>query len=307
MKNRLWLCVVVTISLLISSNIGISTAYASGQSDGSIAQSLLGFFERLFQDRSEEHTEEKVSPISKNEDMIADPLPEGAEIGKRTLEEEPTIERSSIAKVHDKNGNVIGRHTLEKNIGEGQNASIEPQSPGSHVLTAIIAVDEEYRSAYPDWQDQTAKIVEQADQAFNRDHDIDIQVKGFMEWDSNGGNGEQLLNDLTSQSGQYHGSYDFVIGFTKDPRFNYGGIAWLGPQNGTGVSITADMNADAIWRVLQHELSHNFGLPHDEHGPNGPKCIMNYYYTTKIDYWDQEHNELIQKNKSWYGNKNNGE
>ncbi|KGX89715.1 peptidase M84 [Pontibacillus halophilus JSM 076056 = DSM 19796] len=166
--------------------------------------------------------------------------------------------------------------------------------------TILVAVDEEYRSAYSDWQTMTHEIVEKADDAFTRDHNIDFEVKAIAKWSSEGNNASEILSDLDRD---FNGNgYDFVVGFTRDANFNSGGIAYVYPYdpNGSAISVNLDQGPTNTWHAAQHEFSHNYGLGHDAQG-SGIKCIMNYDYSYVIDYWGQEHNQMIQDHRDWYG------
>ncbi|MFC4075519.1 CAP domain-containing protein [Salinithrix halophila] len=284
------LSLIVALTLLLSSSTTVYAANGSDTSDdSSFFHQIINFFENEKQDQKP-----LAKSVTPNGDMIVDPVPKGAKTGERTVGDAP-IERDTSLKVFDKKGKIIDKERFSRS------KAVKAKSPRAKVVTAVIAADEEYRAAFPHWKENTMNIVEKQDKAFNRDHNIDIQVKGYMEWQSEGNNSGTLLEDLTKDSGAHQRTYDFVIGFTKDPRFDVGGIAWGGPVNETGISVTVDMNAETIHRVVQHELSHNFGLAHDYHGPGGPKCIMNYYYTHRVDQWDASHKAQISQNKRWYG------
>jgi predicted Zn-dependent protease len=228
---------------------------------------------------------------------IGDKLPQHREF--TNLTEHPKTEKTVKANVLNKNGQIIDQKVFEKTADSTNSSSTTDQ--GTQKVTVLAVADEEYKAAYPDWQSRIQSIVEKADDAFNRDHNIDFEVKGLGEWGSSGQNSEQILADLSKDwDGQ---GYDFVIGFTRDANFDAGGIGYVYNSEpfGSAISVNLDQGTANTAKATQHELSHNFGLGHDPQG-SGIKCIMNYDYAYSVDYWDPEHNETIEKNKIWYGN-----
>ncbi|MRG27861.1 hypothetical protein GIJ05_06750 [Laceyella tengchongensis] len=294
MTKKLRILPIVMLVVLLFGSMG--TVYADGTSpakETSWIDHILGWF-----GSKPVSQPEKVVSLGSKVKIVSDPLPKNT---PKATNEPTVIEQDTTAKVINEKGKVVG----QKHIAKTPKAAVKSKN---RVVTAVIAADEEYRRAYPDWQNRTKEIVEKADNAFIRDHQVDFKISGYLEWKSDGYNGEQILQDLDRDKNK--GIYDFVIGFTKDAYFNYGGIAYMQPTGGPGgsaVSVTADMHPNAIWHVVQHELSHNFGVPHDLHGPQYERCIMNYYYTTQVDIWDEKHNQIIERNKYWYGNRQNNQ
>ncbi|MBM7587749.1 hypothetical protein JOC86_004323 [Bacillus pakistanensis] len=216
------------------------------------------------------------------------------------------IEKSTIVKELDEKGNVKATSVTEKNVKAGklQKSKAKDQSQAaaaSKTVTVLAVADEEYRAAYSDWQSRVQQIIENADNAFIRDHGIDFQVKAVGNWSSQGGNSSQILSDLSRDWNGY--DYDFVVGFTRDTNFTAGGIAYVYSSNpgGSAFSVNLDQGVTNTSKAAQHEFSHNFGLGHDPQG-SGIRCIMNYDYSYSVDYWHADHNAQIQRNKVWYGN-----
>ncbi|QPC48305.1 peptidase M84 [Mangrovibacillus cuniculi] len=218
-------------------------------------------------------------------------------------EKEAKKEEKNLHKHSDDSEELFGifdwfRNGDDSGSGGGTTPPTEPT--GNRVVTVLIAVDEEYRAARPDWQTFTQNIVERADDAFIRDHGIDFEIKAVAEWSSQGNNASEILQDLDRD---WNGrGYDFVVGFTRDAKFNSGGIAYVYPYapNGSAISVNLDQGAENTWHAAQHEFSHNYGLGHDPQG-SGIRCIMNYDYSYSVDYWDQEHDDVIQQHKTWFG------
>lgn len=299
MKMRFFSLLIVGALLFVTAgNVYAANANNVNQTEkGSIFSTVLEWLGLKQATSDSSGSERKEVKLGNQGKIISDPIPTEENI-KSATNEPVVIERDTNAKVINEKGKVIGSQRFSKS------KRIHKQATSATVVTAVIAADEEYRARYPDWKQRTLNIVEQADNAFYRDHQVDFHVAGFQEWNSNGYNSSRLLEDLDRDLNR--GQVDFVIGFTNDRYFDAGGIAYLQPTGGPGgsaVSVTKDMHPNAIWHVVQHELSHNFGVPHDRHGRQYEKCIMNYYYTTKIDYWDEAHDQLIERNKFWYGNR----
>ncbi|MCF6139210.1 zinc-dependent metalloprotease [Pseudalkalibacillus berkeleyi] len=255
-------------------------------------------------------------------------LPKAKNKGKEKFDQPAQVEQATTAEVFDKNKNKVGEKKFNKNVDKKakKNDKKKAQSeegicilfwcdndpgggddgggtdPGTtRVVTVFIAADEEYRAAHSDWQTLTQDIVENADNGFQRDHNIDFQVKGLGEWSSQGANASEILQDLDRD---WNGTGDdFLVGFTKDSNFNAGGIAYVYPSSpsNSAVSVNLDQGATNTWHAAQHEFSHNYGLGHDPQG-SGIECIMNYDYSYSVDYWDQDHDDEIQAHKAWYGN-----
>ncbi|MBF0707562.1 zinc-dependent metalloprotease [Alkalihalobacillus hwajinpoensis] len=272
-----------------------------------------------------------------SEVTIGHELPKAKTKGKEKFDRPAEVESSSVADVLDEKGKKIGEKKIKKNAdkkadkladkqnkknakkqvneeGElcillcgnggstgGSGGTTTPTATDASVVTVLIAADEEYRAAHSDWQTLTQNIVENADNGFTRDHNIDFEIKALGEWTSEGANASEILQDMDKD---WNGNgYDFVVGFTRDANFNSGGIAYVYPNSpyGSAVSVNLDQGATNTWHAAQHEFSHNYGLSHDAQG-SGIKCIMNYDYSYSVDYWDEDHDNLIEAHKGWYGN-----
>ena len=165
------------------------------------------------------------------------------------------------------------------------------------VTVPVYAVaDEEYRAKYSDWQNRLYQIIETADNAYYRDFAINWVIQGYYSWTSNGNNASQILGDLASDgSGLPSG---LVMGFTADPKFNAGGIAYVYSGNpGTGFSVCLDQGISSTTSALRHEIGHNYGCSHDF---DPVVCLMNYTYSYSIDYFDSAHDSLIQGRDHWF-------
>ncbi|MDK8182328.1 M12 family metallo-peptidase [Paenibacillus sp. UMB4589-SE434] len=210
----------------------------------------------------------------------------------------PNIERSEDVSITDETGKEIGKLTTTKSI---VTPSLSAFATG-RVATVGIKVDEEYRNEYLDWITRVRDIVEAADDAFNRDFNIDLSVRNIGYWMSSGNNDAELINEL---KGYGTDEYDFVIGFTADSKMNTEGVAFQynSPPPGEAFSLVLDQDAARTANAVQHEISHNYGLGHDSTDPNStyPVCIMNYgtvYITTQ---WHTEHKNLLSGRTHWYG------
>ncbi|HDR4948093.1 TPA: zinc-dependent metalloprotease [Bacillus cereus] len=170
----------------------------------------------------------------------------------------------------------------------------------TRTVTILIAADEEYRAAHPDWKSLTKQLVEKAGQSFLTEHNIQFSVVNYTTWKSDGYDSASILYDLNTEWGNTS-SYDFVIGFTKDTRFTAGGIAYMYPSAPpSGISVIFDLGTLYTPYAIQHEISHNYGLPHDASG-SGIKCMMNYDYAYSVKYWDASHDALLESHRNWYG------
>ncbi|MFC4077545.1 CAP domain-containing protein [Salinithrix halophila] len=257
---------------------------------------------------------------------VSHPTPKGkASNSDPTVKEPVKVEQETTADVYNEDGKKVGKQKISQDFIDGkektsqtENAPQAQQTPkaqsapqaqntetqaapgAKQVMTVQVVADEEYRAANPDWMRLTTEIMEKTNQPFMRDHKIDFKVQAFAKWKSDGANNQQLLDDLDRDWNR--GKFDFVVGFTKDRSFNMGGIAYVYPSAPTGsaVSLNVDQGSQLTPFAVQHELSHNLGLNHDQQG-SGIKCIMNYDTMYKTDTWDTDHNHLINKNKKGYG------
>ncbi|WLD94696.1 zinc-dependent metalloprotease [Alkalihalobacillus sp. AL-G] len=224
-------------------------------------------------------------------------LPKAKTKLKENSKKPAVVESDTTAKILNEKGNVVGKRTFKSN--KTDDADSQASIAATRTVTVLAVADEEYRSAYGDWQTRIQNIVEYADNAFNRDHAIDFQVHALAAWSSQGGNSSQILQDLGRD---FDGlGYDFVVGFTRDSAFDAGGIAYVygSAPYGSALSVNLDQGVTNTWHASQHEFSHNFGLGHDPQG-SGIRCIMNYDYSYSVDYWHPEHDSQIEQNEYWY-------
>ncbi|MFI8684651.1 zinc-dependent metalloprotease [Rossellomorea sp. NPDC077527] len=264
-------------------------------------------------------TETAITDSQGNTVEIGHVLPKAKTKRKQTFDVPSRVESNTTADVLNEKGKKIKEKSIKKSkekdpsseelfglfdwLGGGGTGTgtEEPAATTDRTVTVLVAVDEEYRAAHPDWQTLTTNIVEKADDGFTRDHGIDFEIKAFAQWDSNGNSASEILQDLDRD---FNGNgYDFVAGFTRDVNFNSGGIAYVYPSapNGSAISVNLDQGAENTWHAAQHEFSHNYGAGHDAQG-SGIQCIMNYDYSYQVDYWDQEHDNEIEAHKTWFGN-----
>lgn len=231
-----------------------------------------------------------------NAKLHALPLPPPT-MEQQTIDDLPfLVEQNSEATVFDEELNPIDEVNTPKNI------TTQPTTRATDITATVMAVaDEEFRAAHPfDWKKIIEESLEKADNPFQQQHQIDLQIAAYGEWQSEGTDGPSLVQDLDKDWNT--GEYDFVIGFTKDPHFTDGGLAYQYTEKPekSAVSLVKDMAPQYLPHVLQHEISHNYNLSHDEKG-SGIRCIMNYDYTYQTTEWHPEHNEILAKNRTWYG------
>lgn len=230
---------------------------------------------------------------------LVDILPKADKKHNNKAKEPAVVESSTTAQILNEKGKQIGKKHFKATSQSKLKSDKTAKLAAARTVTVLAVADEEYRAAHSNWQSLVQDIVEQADDAFNRDHSIDFQVQAIGNWSSQGGSASRILSDLSRDWGGY--SYDFVVGFSRDANFNAGGIAYVYPYepNGSAFSVNLDQGTYNTWHAAQHEFSHNFGLPHDAQG-SGIRCIMNYDYSYQIDYWDADHDAQIERNESWF-------
>lgn len=214
----------------------------------------------------------------------------------------PTIERSATIPVYDENGNLVNEFQIEKNIDAKSKASVLQTGK---LVNVLVAVDEEYRSAHSDWQTRVSSIVESADDAFNQEFSIDLNITAYRYWFSDGNNASALLTNL---KGAGTDTYDLVIGFSGESDFYgasggfIGGIAYEYDSKPfyAGYSLVSDQSLSGTAHAVQHEVSHNYGLGHDTTAST-PICIMNYGTMYSSTTWHSAHHDELGTHKLWYG------
>ncbi|PEF69128.1 M12 family metallo-peptidase [Bacillus cereus] len=219
------------------------------------------------------------------------------DIHQQTIPSKQPFIGGPLPKVSQKETSSLGNFSLSDI--ENSNSLFHALAP-TRTVTILIAADEEYRAAHPDWKTITAQIVKKAGNSFLTRHNINFVVTGYTNWHSDGTDSGPILADLNADW-QNNTTYDFVIGFTKDSHFTAGGMAYVyssAPQS--GISVVLDQGPNATPYALQHEISHNYGLSHDASG-SGIKCMMNYDYVYSVNYWDAAHDALIESHRNWYG------
>lgn len=190
----------------------------------------------------------------------------------------------------------------KERISSSEKTSSAENHNTDNTLSVLLVVDEEFRDSHPNWQFEAVKPLEKVNTQFEKQFNVNFQVKSLGEWESVGLDSEEILNDLNFKWNKYN--FDFVIGITGDVNFEKGGAAniYSFPPKNSGISVVKDQGSKT-WQSLMHELSHNFGVGHDDI-ESEIVCIMNYKYLYSVETWDQNHSDQIIQNMKWY-TKNN--
>jgi hypothetical protein len=155
----------------------------------------------------------------------------------------------------------------------------------THVVTAKIATDEEWRSYYGSNSFQTANsAMESADDKMFVNWGIDFQQYQTANWDSSpdsGVNACDLLNDLKADLSP--GSSDVLLGFAKNPSTNYAGCSEI---DGDEAEVNWDGSSYNRWVTTQHEIGHLFAAPDRYPDPNNLHIddVMENQFTDP-DFW----------------------
>ena len=165
------------------------------------------------------------------------------------------------------------------------------------VTVDVYAVaDEEYRAAHSNWQNLLNQIIETADNAYWRDHQINWVIAGYYSWTSNGSNASAILSDLANDGSSLPNG--LCMGFSDDSNFDAGGIAYVYNSNpGLGFSVCLDQGTSSTTYALRHEIGHNYGCSHDF---GSTVCMMNYTYSYSVDYFDSAHKSLVNARQGWF-------
>ncbi|MFD0617208.1 M12 family metallo-peptidase [Paenibacillus sp. GCM10027629] len=217
-----------------------------------------------------------------------------AEIGKPASQlVDYEVERDSVAKIFSDEGKVIGEKRTLKNRGDNKEKALRSEG---RLVKVLAVADEEYREAHSDWINRVQRIIESADDIYNSNFSIDFEIDGYGPWNSIGSNSSALLSNLASQG--YKG-YDLVIGFTANPNFTDGGLAYVYTSDPvTGYSLNVDQDEGSTAKVVRHEVGHNYGIKDHQ---DSIICINNDNYTYTATNWDTTHKNLIASHKTWFG------
>lgn len=146
-------------------------------------------------------------------------------------------------------------------------------------LTVLIAADEQYREAHPDWKELTVQLMAEGTKDFKEYYNIKYVPVEFFEWQSHGSDVTDIVynfkDDYTAYIAdhpEFTNSFSVVVGFTANESYdNKGGV--LPMTVGTEESKLAiplvtikDLPADdpdGFTNVIKHELSHTWGIPDD--------------------------------------------
>lgn len=167
----------------------------------------------------------------------------------------------------------------------------------TNTVNVWIVADEEYRSTFGNnWQTQAYNTIENADNAFYNDHNIDFVVGKYSIWDSNDNTDDVvlLLNEAKSETGwnSNHQGMDMLAVFSDQGLSNRGYSEYL-----TGAWIMQhQITSGWDWHVAQHEASHSYDCR--DHGYAGPTCIMTYTFMMSTDNWCSNCDQIIETNRN---------
>lgn len=166
-------------------------------------------------------------------------------------------------------------------------------------VNVYAAGDEEYRSYHGSgWTNTVYTIIETADNRYYQTYGINWVIQGYYNWTSSGSSASAILYDLQNDFSWV--SRGLVMGFSRDSKFNAGGIAFVYNSNpGTGYSVCKDQGTNSTIYALRHEAGHNYGCGHDPTGPS-PVCMMNYQYSYSVDYFDSAHSSTVSSHGNWF-------
>ncbi|WP_240666797.1 M12 family metallo-peptidase, partial [Longirhabdus pacifica] len=145
------------------------------------------------------------------------------------------------------------------------------------------------------WKEYTNRLIERVDDTLYRDFKINLIIEDFVEWQSDDKSADDITHELKREWSD--GTYDLVIGFTNDPNFDYpSGKAF--PWTGESI-VKHRQSTYQLWRLILHEVGHNYGLSHCDSEERGD-CILNGYYY-KVDTFCDYHKEVLKENINLYG------
>jgi len=191
-------------------------------------------------------------------------------------------------------------------------ALVGRDSPAPQRVVRIKAVaDASFRERNSQWSKEVAGLVEAASDYFEREFGIRLLTSKIAPWAPEKGTRstalllERLQNDAPLKDRE--GSYDLVIGFTREPVNVYRGRAYVDRigncQEGLGNYVVSSVSELFRYRgwdpepeldllALIHELAHIFGAEHTQ----DTNSLMHegFGYRTGLD---QKNRDVIMKNK----------
>ncbi|WP_240666766.1 M12 family metallo-peptidase, partial [Longirhabdus pacifica] len=145
------------------------------------------------------------------------------------------------------------------------------------------------------WKEYTNRLIERVDDTLYRDFKINFIIEDFVEWQSDDQSSREILQELRREWSD--GTYDLVIGFTNDPNFEIPSgraIPWSVES-----IVKHRQSTYQLWRLILHEVGHNYGLRHCDVNVQG-YCILNGY-SDKVDTFCDYHKDILKENIHLHG------
>lgn len=171
------------------------------------------------------------------------------------------------------------------------------KAPAVDAATVVVSVqgiaDEEWRTRYgTDWQDRIWYMVENADEAFYDEFEIDFSVDYNVSWDSNDSTSD--LGDLLAEADSEVSSQgDFKAVFSSQLSSGSAGVTTFAGADEMIVRDTQNQTYD--WDTTRHEASHIYFCSHIGHSST-TNCILNQ----NSSVWDTNCWNDINNNRTKY-------
>ncbi|WP_440948439.1 zinc-dependent metalloprotease [Methanosarcina sp. T3] len=233
-------------------------------------------------------------------------LAEQNETVRKMIEEDLKIEPVQIESLKD-------LENLPKNYPEdikkavienftSRNISQQPSTKATTTINTVnvwVVADEEYWSTFgSNWPTQAYNTIENADNAFYSDHNIDFVIGKYSTWDSDDStsNCTLLLQEVQSETGwnSDHQGMDMLAVFSNQGMDNRG----MSERRGDAWIMKHQITSGWDWHLAQHEASHNYDCP--DHDYLGPECIMTYTFMMSLDNWCSSCDSVIETNRNHF-------
>lgn len=248
------------------------------------AWSPIATAEQDFEQDMHQHAEKAATPFYEGLDSFGNEVKVYAD----PLETNPVYEPWLDPEHPDFKGYPVAEPSESGKVGDSGSATTQ--------TNVFIVADAEFRAAHSNWTSYCYSMVENADDAFNRDHSINWNVVSYWTWSSVGSTSGQILDNLEAAAAAL--GPGLVMGFTGKSAFTDGGLANVyNSDPGTGYSVMKDQSESGTTSVIRHEAGHNYSCSHDT---GSQVCLMNYTYLYSIDYFDSPHDTEIAGNKNWF-------
>ncbi|NLA43520.1 hypothetical protein GX865_05240, partial [Candidatus Saccharibacteria bacterium] len=191
-------------------------------------------------------------------------LAEQNETVRKMIEEDLKIKPAQIESLKDLENlpdnypEDIRKAEIENFTSKNINQQFSTKATTTNTVDVWIVADEEYRSTFgSNWQTQAYNTIENADNAFYNDHNINFVVGKYSTWDSDDStdNSSLLLAEAQSETGwnSNHQGMDMLAIFTNQAMDHRGRSESMNYNGGDAWIMKHQITSGWDWHLAQHE------------------------------------------------------